>query len=184
MAKQFKRHASESLLRTPIFGLRRDTVAHPDTDHRGEVFVLESPNWVTIVPETSDGRIVMVRQWRHGSRSVELEVPAGLIDPGETPLEAGPRELREETGYASDRWTTIGEMLPNPAYQDNVCTTLLAEDCRLVGEQQPDPDESIEVVLFDAAEVRDLVRRGELRNSVVLCAVLRWLEHRGRIDWP
>lgn len=184
MAKSFRRVASESVLRTPIFGLRRDTVAHPDTDQPADVFVLESPGWVNVVPETPDGRIVMVRQWRHGSRSLELEVPAGLIDPGETPLEAGPRELREETGYASDRWTTIGQMLPNPAYQDNVCTTLLAEDCRWVGEPQPDPDESIEVVLAEAAEVRDLVRSGELRNSVALCAVLWWLDHRGRIEWP
>jgi 8-oxo-dGTP pyrophosphatase MutT (NUDIX family) len=180
----FARRRSRRVLTTPIFTLREDIAVHPRTGLEAPYVVLECPDWVIVVPETRDGQLVMVRQWRHGSRDVQLELPAGLVDPGEDPLLAGPRELLEETGYQAERVTHIGAVLPNPAFQDNTSHTLLAEGCRAVAAPSLDHDEDIETLLVSAADVADLVRGGQLRNSVVLCAVLWWLDHRGCIHWP
>lgn len=183
-ARPFVRRSSRVLFETPIFQLREDRAAHPGTGDEAPYYVLQSPDWVNLVAVTVDGELLLVRQWRHGSRDVELELPAGLVDPGEDALTAATRELREETGYAAESLAEIGVMLPNPAYQDNRCTTFLAQGCRRVGDLQLDADEDIEVVTARPGDLRDLVRSGQLRNSVVLTAVFWWLDHTGRIDWP
>jgi 8-oxo-dGTP pyrophosphatase MutT (NUDIX family) len=184
MLKPFVRHGSEVLLETPIFRLRKDRSEHPRTGHQGDYYVLESPDWVNIVALTASGEIVLVRQWRHGSARLELELPAGMIEPGESPVEAGARELLEETGYRAERWTVIGQVSPNAAYQDNTCFTLLAEGCVHAAEVRFDPGEDIELALVSKGELRDLARRGELRNALVLVGLLWWLDHGGSVGWP
>jgi 8-oxo-dGTP pyrophosphatase MutT (NUDIX family) len=107
-----------------------------------------------------------------------------MVEAGESPAEAGARELLEETGYAAERWTVLGQVSPNAAYQSNTCFTLLAEGCRRVGEVSFDPGEDIELVTVSQDELRDLVRRGEFQNALVLVGLLWWLESAGRIGWP
>jgi ADP-ribose pyrophosphatase len=185
MLKPFLHHGSETLLETPIFRLRKDRAENPRTGHRGDYYVLENPDWVNIVAITADrGEIILVRQWRHGSARIELELPAGMIEEGESPVEAGARELLEETGYRAERWTILGHVSPNAAYQSNTCFTLLAEGCRRAAEVSFDPGEDIELVLTSQVELRELLRRGEFRNALVLVGLLWWLESAGRIGWP
>ena len=184
-AKPFKRHNSEVILETPIFKVRRDRSSHPHTGQEGDYFVLEQPGWVNVVALTDGAEaLVMVRQWRHGTRSIELEIPAGLIDPGEGALEAAARELREETGYVAKRLEIIGDMQPNPAFQSNSCHVVLATGCRRVGEQALDHDEQIEVVSVPASELEEYVRSGEIRHGIVLFALYTWLNHQGMVRWP
>lgn len=184
MVKPFIRHASEHLLDTPIFRLRRDRAEHPETGHVGDYFVLENPDWVNVVAITPAREILLVRQWRHGTASVELELPAGLVEPGESPLDAAARELREETGYAAGRVTLLGEVAPNAAFQRNTCFTVLAEGCAPAGATRFDAGEDIELVVEPVARLPALMREGHFRNAMVHIGLLWWLDAQGRVDWP
>ena len=172
----FIRHASEVVLETPIFDVRRDLAEHPRSGRRGHYYVLEQPDWVNVVAETTQGELVVIRQWRHGTRRVELEIPAGLIDPGETPLQAAARELREETGYVAEALELIGSVAPNPAFSANTCHTVLARGCRLAGAQELDAGEDIAVDRITPDELRAAIRDGRVRNAMVICGLYWWLD--------
>ena len=118
-----------------IFKVASHEAAHPTTEVVRRVNVITSPDWVNVIALTPDDQVVMVRQHRAGTDTITLEIPGGMIDPGEGPLDGGRRELLEETGYVADTWIHIGSVEPNPAIQDNTCHTLLALDARLEGPQ-------------------------------------------------
>ena len=113
MIRPFPRHGSQVILGTPIFEVRVDDAEHPSTGRRGAYYVLQTPAYVNVVALTTDRRLVLVRQWRHGVREIGLEIPAGLVEPGESPLDAAVRELREETGYVAGRLSLLGSVQPN-----------------------------------------------------------------------
>ncbi len=180
MVKPFVLHGSRVLLETPIFTLREDIAEHPVTGHTAPYFVLENPDWVNVVALTDEGEMILVEQWRHGVRRVELEIPAGLVDPGEGPLDAAARELREETGYVAEHLSVLGSVNPNAAYQQNTCTTVLATGCRRTAEQEFDDGEDLEVVVLAQSEVLARVSGGEIRNALSALGILLWVQNGGR----
>src|SRR6185369_14016878 len=116
----------------------------PRTGKEHDFFVLESVNWVNVIAVTPDEQLVMVEQYRHGSNTVELEIPGGMMDEGDVSPEAtGARELQEETGYAGGKARLIGEIFPNPAIMSNRCFTVLIENCRCLHEVQFDHGEDL-----------------------------------------
>ena len=155
---------------------RFDTMEHPRTGKRLRRLVLETPDWINVVARTEDGRLVLVRQFRFGADEVTTEIPGGVVDPGETPEDAARRELREETGYTGGRWSPLGSVDPNPAFQDNRCHHWLAEGVRRTREPAPDPGEDIEVALLEADEVRAAIADGRIRHSLVICALSRVMD--------
>jgi ADP-ribose pyrophosphatase len=165
-----------------LFRPRYDAMRHPRTGDVLTRLVLETRDWVNVVARTADGRYVLVRQYRFGTGTVTTEIPGGVVDPGETPRGAAERELREETGYTTDRWSPLGSVEPNPAFHDNRCHHFLAEDVRLTHPQALDGGEDIAVLTVTGAELVDLVRGGAIAHSLVIAALARVLDLRSDGD--
>ncbi len=153
-----------------VFEVREDRCVSPATGTEYTFYVIESNDWINIIPLTEDGRIVFVRQYRHGTRDVTLEVPGGIVDAGEHALEAAVREMHEETGYEAEEVVHIGTVAPNPAIQTNRCHTYVARNCRMVAQQRLDGAEEIEVVTIAPEEVPQLIVDGRITHSLVVAA--------------
>jgi ADP-ribose pyrophosphatase len=141
-----------------LLALHDDIVALPSGRHAGRE-VVSHRGAVVVVAVTGDGRIVLVRQWRHAVGGALWELPAGTRDPGEDPAVTAARELREETGYAARRWASLGEAYVSPGYSGELLSFYLAEDLT-VGEAAAAVDEILDVRLFQPAEVTALLRQG------------------------
>jgi ADP-ribose pyrophosphatase len=129
-----------------------------------------TPDWVNVVALTSDDRVVMVEQYRHGIGRVTLELPGGLIEPGESPIEAGLRELREETGFAGDEPQLLGAVHPNPAYFTNSAHFIVVREAVAVGALQQDSGEDIAVRLVPLASISTLIGNGAITHAVMIAA--------------
>ncbi len=167
-----------------VFRVREDISHSPITDEAHSFFVIESNPWVNIIPITPEGRIVMIRQYRHGIRSSTLEVPGGLVDDGESPRTAAIREMLEETGFAGEEVIDLGSVAPNPAIQNNLCHTFLARDVRRRQEQQLDGAEIIDVIEVEPADVPRLIRRGDINHALVVAAFHLFHIHMNGSDYP
>ncbi|MEE2714137.1 MAG: NUDIX hydrolase [Planctomycetota bacterium] len=163
-----------------VFRPRWDMVQNPRTRAQMERVVCETPDWVNVVAFTPERELVMIRQYRFGTERVELEIPGGLIDPGETPESSAVRELEEETGYAAARWTSLGSVAPNPAYQDNRCWHFLAEGAVPAGDQDLDPGEDIAVEVMSTEQVMEAIRSGAISHALCITALSHVLDLRSQ----
>ncbi|MGA2280159.1 MAG: NUDIX hydrolase [Verrucomicrobiota bacterium] len=155
-----------------IFKLRSDVKISPRTGKEHDFYVLDSVNWVNVVAVTPDQQLVMVEQYRHGSNTVELEIPGGMMDAGETdPVATAERELREETGYEGDRARVLGRIWSNPAILSNRTFTVLIENCRLKHEVKFDVGEDLVTRLVPVAEVMKLVADEKISHPLVVVAL-------------
>lgn len=169
-----------------IFNIRSDLKRSPRTGKDHDFYVIEACDWVNVVPITTDGRLVMIHQYRHGSDTVELEIPGGLIDAKDaSPLEAGLRELREETGYEGRQAEIIGKIYPNPAIMNNVCHTVLVRECEHKHPTNFDHGEDLVTVLVHPSEIPSLIQAGRIGHSLVVVALYHFeLWQRGRQPVP
>lgn len=139
-------------------------------EDRRQALVLESQPWVNVIPLLPDGRVLLVRQWRFGIEAPTLEIPGGVLDPGEDDHTGAARELLEETGYRAHQWRRLGEVHANPAILNNRVSTWLATDLEQMGEPEGDGEEELELTSAPLAEIPGLIARGEISHSLVVAA--------------
>ena len=154
----------------PVFSLQEVERRSPRTGAVGRFQVLNCAPWVNVIALTDEDEVVLIRQFRHGTAEVTVEIPGGLVDPGEAPQVAAARELLEETGFAGATPVHLGSVEPNPALQDNVCSTWLIRAARPVAQPRPDDMEQIEVVLLPRDEVDSWIDSGSIRHALVVAA--------------
>ena len=135
-----------------------------------ELELIRHPGAAAVVPVDDEGRVLLVRQYRHASGGWLLEVPAGKLDGGEPAEECAARELEEETGYRASELIEIGRVDPNPAFLSNRCWTYLALGCRSDGTVSLDPSEEIEVSLVPIGDFARLIDDGTITHSLVIAA--------------
>jgi 8-oxo-dGTP pyrophosphatase MutT (NUDIX family) len=178
-ALEWKRKESEYVADCRVFKVRRDVSADPRDGREHDFYVIEAPDWINVVPLTRGGEVVLIEQYRHGSREVSLEIPGGMVDPGETPREAAARELLEETGYAATELLFLGKTRPNPAIQENWIHTYLARGAEFKGEPEFGGTEQTIVRLAPLEEIPSLIAEGKITHSLVVVG-FHWLALAGR----
>ncbi|MBL8078161.1 MAG: NUDIX hydrolase [Anaerolineales bacterium] len=142
--------------------------------------VLEFQTWANVLAVTRDQKVVLVKQYRHGVQEVLLELPGGVVEDGETPMDGIKRELLEETGYATDQFIEVGNFYPNPANQTNTMYSFLALDVEKVANLHLDDGEDLEVHLIPLDELIAMTKRGEFLHALQVATLFRALLYMGR----
>ncbi|MFT7621092.1 MAG: ADP-ribose pyrophosphatase [Myxococcota bacterium] len=163
-----------------IFSLHEQRLQHPTSGDELPFFVMETVDWCNIIALTPEREVVLVRQHRAGTSSVTLEIPGGMVDPGEDPQAAAVRELAEETGYVAGKVVSLGSVHPNPAIQTNRCFSYLALDCQRLREQSLDGGEHIEVLTRPLSDMDSLMDDGEITHALVVAAFGHFGRHLAR----
>jgi ADP-ribose pyrophosphatase len=172
MIKPWKKISSKLIGDFRIFKLCSDVKISPRTGKEHDFFVLDSVNWVNVIAVTPDQKLVMVEQYRHGSNTVELEIPGGMMDADETdPVATAMRELREETGYEGHHARLLGRIHSNPAIMNNFTYTVLIENCRLQHGVEFDSGEDLITSLVPVTEIPKLVADEKIGHSLVVVAL-------------
>ncbi len=140
-----------------------------------KAYVFEFDSWANVVALTKNNEVVLVKQYRHGVQKVLLELPGGVVDNGENPLEGAKRELMEETGYSAGNMIEVGRLYPNPAIQQNTLYCYLATDVELTGVQHLDEAEEIEVHLVPLDELVEMVRQGKFLHALNVAVLFQAL---------
>jgi 8-oxo-dGTP pyrophosphatase MutT (NUDIX family) len=156
-----------------IFRSRFDEMRNPANGKTFRRIVLESVDWVNIVPVTQEGKVVMVEQYRFGIGRNTIETPGGMVDAGETSLQAAQRELEEETGYTGGRWRYLGAVEPNPAIHDHLCHHWLVEGVVQTGAPEPGEGEALAVHVMTLEEIVAALEGGRLQHALALSALSR-----------
>lgn len=167
--QQWETLQSESVLHSPIFDIRKVHRRSRDSGNEGDFYRIDTRDWVNVIALTEDNNVILVRQYRHGSDEITLEIPGGIIDDGETPEQAARRELLEEAGYDCAEATIIGRVRSNPALFDNWTWTVLATGLT-AGATKFDEHEEIELVGLPIAHVPGLIRSGTITHALVVAA--------------
>lgn len=154
-----------------VFRTRSEIARSPRTGEEHEFFIIEGGDWVNVVPVTPNQEVILIEQYRHGSKQVELEIPGGFVDPRDaSPIAAAERELAEETGYRGTKSTLLATIRPNPAIQENNLHIVLIEGAARAEDVQFDAAEDIHVVPMPLREIDHLIAHGKIAHSLVIAA--------------
>jgi 8-oxo-dGTP pyrophosphatase MutT (NUDIX family) len=167
------------LHRRPWLTVRQDKVRLTSGRTIDDYYVQEFPAWVNVLAITEERHAVLIRQYRHGLGEVSWELPAGVLDEGESILDGAKRELFEETGYSGGTWTPLMELSANPAIQNNICYSFLAEGVSFSGSRHLDPTEEITVHLMQLDRLRKIVCDGGMIQALHAAPILKYLLQRG-----
>jgi 8-oxo-dGTP pyrophosphatase MutT (NUDIX family) len=152
--------------------VHEDRIRLPNGREMAEFHVLASPSWSSVLCLTASDEVVLVRQYRHGIGRESLELPAGVIEPGEAPLAAAKRELGEETGYAAERWSPLLSVATEPSRHTVQAHFFCALGATPSVERALDESEDIEVVHVPRTELVGLIEAGHIVHGVHVGAIL------------
>ena len=171
----------ETIIETLPFTLEKvDIIYEGDQNQPNHPFYrIRSKDWINVVAVTRDDEVILIEQPRAGPLAQTIEIPGGVVDPGEDPVDAVTRELEEETGYCADSIEKLGAINPNPAIMTNTLHVYLAQGCQLSKNRQhfPDPSERIKVKLVAKSRISEMVRSGEIGSALAAMGLL-WAEPR------
>ena len=163
---------SKEILKTKIFTVTEDHAVDPSGFEIKRAIIRHSGSAVMLAVDDNN-RVLLVRQFRLPAEDYLWEIPAGRVDPGESPRETAERELREETGYSAKQWTELASYYPSPGFLAEKMTVFLAQDLT-EGEQQPMDDERIETKWVEVSELDRMIRDREVHDGKTLVAFLAW----------
>ncbi len=171
---QWTRESSEEGPDLKLFKVRFDYMKNPRNSKIIKMVVLESQDSVNVLAFTPDEKIIMVRQYRFGIGGFTLELPGGLVDPGEDMMVAAQRELLEETGYSGTDWQFLGSIQSNPVFMDSYLHHLVAKGVKRTSDLILDDGEDIEVVFMTLEEIKAAISKGEIAHPHVISALSRY----------
>jgi len=177
MAKRKTRKArilrSKTIYSGPVFGMRRDELLEPGGVRTTREMITHSGS-VVVLPVLEDGRVLLIRQYRHAARTFLWELVAGRIDEGESPRKAAARELIEETGYRAKRFRVFLDFFPSPGFLEEKMFVLLA-DGLTAGQAQPEEDERIESRPYDRKELEQMIQKRIIRDGKTIAGLLYYI---------
>ena len=162
----WRRVRAEDKRNYQVLRVGEEVFADPRSGEERERVIIEADDWCNVVAITRDDRVVMVKQFRFGTREISLEFPGGVVDDGETPEASVARELEEETGYTAGRIEPLGTYSPNPAHFTNRVHAYVAFECLPVHDGKPDEGEDLRIELVPRASVTRLAAEGRIANAM------------------
>ncbi|HNR17971.1 MAG TPA: NUDIX hydrolase [Chitinophagaceae bacterium] len=181
---KWKTLSSEYLFNDKWFKVRRDKCETPGGKIVDPYYVYEFSTWVGALPVTEEGKIIMVKQYRHALGETCIEIPGGCVDDTDTNVEyAIARELLEETGYTFSSFDYLGKISPNPSTNSNLLHMFLAKGGKKVAEQKLDENEEIEVLEMSIDELKQLLRENKIIQGMHVSCILYALEKLGELHY-
>ena len=165
-----------------IFTLKTEGYRSPRTGKEQDFYLLDSSDWVNVIPLTADERVILVKQFRMGTKDFSLEIPGGMLDEGDSPAGAAARELAEETGYGGDEPILLGIVHPNPAIQTNRCYTYLIPNVVYRTLPHQDSTEDVEVLTAPLSAIPGFIRDGKITHALVVAAFYWYFSARDRLQ--
>lgn len=169
---------SDYLIQNKWLTVRKDHVKLPTGAEMNDYYVLEYPDWVTVIAITEEGNYVMEKQYRHGIQKTCYELCGGTVEKNENALDTAMRELKEETGFEGGEWEFFSITAPNPAAMTNLCYTFLARGVKKTSDQNLELTEDIEVCEMTEEELLKIMEAGQITQGDMLSPLWQWMYKR------
>ena len=174
--------SSREVLKNKLFTVAEEVATDP-SGFEIKRFIVRHPGSAVMMPVDNKDRVLLVKQFRLPAKRELWELPAGHLDPGESPLQAAKRELREETAFRAKKWVKMASFWATPGYVDEKMNLFLALDLTR-GERELMDDERIEMQWFSKKELGELVRAGKIQDGKTIIGYFLWLDYKRRAAKP